>query len=169
MRLFYILSILVFSAVDVTAQSIDSLDPIKASIKENIKFLHEAPLKPNDPLFQIRYLSIMQALPGAGLSSRMETSLTSEYIRKYDGPKAFRYDQEVMIMYVFGQILYELEYGKSERSYESAYYALNYMLEFYKKLVERNPKDSNMLFERYLKERVKDELYAKMRVWYIPS
>lgn len=151
------------------AQTTKELSPIQSSIKENIEYLHAAELKPQDPMFQIRYLKVMQALKAAGLSSQFETSLTSEYTRNYEGPKDFRYDQEVMIMYIFGQILYELEYDNSKRNYESAYFALNYMLDYYRKIVERNPKDRNMLFERYLKERVKDELYAKMKVRWIPS
>jgi len=150
------------------SQNISHVHNTMASIEENITYLHNNTLRPHDPNFQITYLKIMQALPSAGLSSHFETSLTSEYIRKYKGPKDFRYDQEVMIMYIFGQIMYEIQYNNPKRNYESAYFALNYMLDYYRKLVALDPQDRNMLFERYLKERLKDELYAKMKVRWIP-
>jgi len=166
-----IITILFFGmmSISVIAQSISHVHNVVVSIDENITYLHENALKPHHPQFQLRYLKIMQALPSAGLSSAFETSLTSEYTRKYDGAKDYRYDQEVMIMYIFGQIMYEIEYDNPKRNYESAYFALNYMLDYYKRLVALDPQNRNMLFERYLKERVKDELYAKMKVRWIPS
>ena len=119
---------------------------------ETIFWIRDNPLKPMDPIFIEKYGDVLDWFVSSQseLELKISVKCMGEFIDKYPDTKAYKYSDDITLLYTLGQFAYTIENKSGNNSIGSCYYSTKLVLAYYEKLVSKSKKNKNRLLDKYL-------------------
>ena len=148
-----ILSFIILTLCSTLTHSQDNSEKVLTDKEalETVFWIRDNPLKPMDSIFVEKYGDVLDWFVSSQSELKISIKCMGEFIDKYPDTKAYKYSDDIMLLYTLGQFAYTIENKSGNNSIGICYYSTKLVLAYYEKLVSISKKNKNRLLDKYLR------------------